>query len=198
MPSRLYVRELPPVHRMELLTSVDPDLLRWIRVDAEKHEFDLKAGDAVVAALRWKSALGSMATVVTAEAKLTIKRTGFLNPRITVRDAASGKDMAHLDAHPSRSTLVLAGGTTYDWHRTGLLVPGWHFRDRHGTEVLSLEPVREGLRLEGSLVEVTDAGRKLPQLLLLLLVGFYFIALAWLEDQAAAASSALLTAAVGP
>lgn len=183
---------------MEPLSSVDPDLLRWIRVDAEKHEFDLKAGDATIAALRWKSALGSMATVESAAGQRTIKRTGFLNPRITVRDAASGKDLAHLDAHPSRSTLVLAGGNTYDWHRTGLLVPGWHFRDRHGKEVLSLEPVREGLRLEGALVEVTETGRALPELLLLLLLGFYFIALAWLEDQAAAASSALLTAAVGP
>jgi hypothetical protein len=183
---------------MEPITSVDPDLLRWIRVDAEKHEFDLKAGDAIIASLRWKTALGSMATAELADGHRTIKRTGFLNPRITVRDAASGKDLAHLDAHPSRSTLVLAGGTTYDWHRTGLLVPGWHFRDRHGNEVLSLEPVREGLRLEGALIGITEVGRHLPDLALLLLTGFYFIALAWLEDQAAAASSALLTAAVGP
>ena len=198
MPSRLYVRELPPVHRMELLTSVDPDLLRWIRVDAEKHEFDLKAGDAVVAALRWKSALGSMATVVTAEAKLTIKRTGFST-------LGSQFGMPHRERTwptsmpiPPEAPSYLAGGTTYDWHRTGLLVPGWHFRDRDLERRSSVSsPCARGCdwKAPSSRSPTRVASFRNYSSFC---SSVYFIALAWLEDQAAAASSALLTAAVGP
>ena len=47
-----------------------------------------------------------------------------------------------------------------------------------------MEPVRQGRRLEGGAVICTPQGAKLPELLLLVVASWYFIVLAWFEDEA--------------
>jgi hypothetical protein len=183
---------------MKAIEDVDPGLLRWVRSHVDRHEYDLEAGDDVIATLRWQKPVGSLAEAKSSQGEWTLKRSGFLSPSLVVRDSKSGADLAHLFAHFNHSTVRLPNGARYEWNRTGLMVPGWHFRDVRGQEVVSFEPTREHLRLEGGLLTVLPAARSLPELTLLLILGWYFIVLAWVEDEAAAASSAVLGATVGP
>jgi hypothetical protein len=53
-----------------------------------------------------------------------------------------------------------------------------------GQELLHLEPVREGRHLSAGAVVVAPEGAELPDLLLLTAISWYFIVLAWFEDEA--------------
>jgi hypothetical protein len=177
---------------------VDRSTLRWLRAEQDRHEFQLAAEDDVVATLRWKSTVGSLAVAESAQGRWTLKRTGFLNPAIGLREADTGKDLGRLLAHGSHGSWIPAEGERLDWRRTSLLIPGWRFQDAKGNVVLEFEPVREKLRLVGALLTIAPKSESRPDLLQLLVVGLYFIALAWLEDQAAATSEGVLSATVGP
>jgi hypothetical protein len=76
------------------------------------------------------------------------------------------------------------GGRSYRFHRVGFLVPAWQVTSRDGKEVLHVEPVREGRHLRGGAVVVAPEATDLPELLLLSVLSWYFIVLAWFEDEA--------------
>ncbi len=146
--------------------------------------FDLASGDARVATLRWARHGGSLATAELSTGSWTLKRGGFLNPRVTVRAAGADADVARLSAHVSSHRIEVRGGRTYHFRRAGLLVPAWKVSTESGDEILHIEPVREGRKLEGGAVLASPTGVATPDLLLLAIVSWYFIVLAWFEDEA--------------
>jgi hypothetical protein len=164
--------------------SVDRSTLRWLRTQESPAEFTLSAGEAPVARLRWLQAGGSLATAETAEGSWTLKRGGFLNPHITLRKPGGGENLARLTAHLSHHEIQIARGASYRFHRAGLLVPAWKVTTEEGGEVLHIEPGREGRKLEGGAVVAASTAVDLPDLLLLAVIGWYFIVLAWFEDEA--------------
>ena len=165
-------------------SSVDRSTLRWLRSAESPVEFTLSAGDAPVARLLWQESSGSLARAQTASGEWTLKRGGFLNPHITVRGAAGGENLARLTVHLSYHAIELASGVTYRFHRAGVLVPAWKITTEAGREVLHIEPVREGRKLVAGAVLASPAAIDLPELLLIAVVGWYFIVLAWFEDEA--------------
>ena len=165
-------------------SSVDRSALRWQRTNETPMEFTLSSGDAPVAVVRWHQAGGSLASADLSDGQWTLKRGGFLNPHITVRRAGGGDTLARLTAHLSHHQIELSGGATYRFHRAGVLVPAWKLTALDGTEVLHIEPVREGRKLEGGAVVAAGEGASLPELLLLVVLAWYFIVLAWFEDEA--------------
>jgi hypothetical protein len=177
---------------MKHLADVDSGSLRWSRAGAG-HSYELLAGSDVLATLRWRKALGSLAVAETAEGTMSLKRAGFLSPYVSVQEP-SGKVLASLHVHWNASSLHVASGELYRWMRLGYWVPAWRFDDRSGNELVNFEPVRRENRLEGALVVVSERGRAVPDLLLLLVLGWYFIVLSWIEDEAVAASGAVLRA----
>jgi hypothetical protein len=56
--------------------------LRWVQPDVVDRRDQRRAGDAILATLRWENLLGSLATGETAEGRWTLKRAGFLRPRV--------------------------------------------------------------------------------------------------------------------
>jgi hypothetical protein len=164
--------------------SVDRIALRWLRGPGPETAFTLSSGDANVATLRWTEGARSLATAETADAQWTLKRGGFLNPHITARRAGSPADLARLSVHLSYHRIELAGGPGYRFRRAGLLVPAWTITTDDGVEVAHIEPVREGRTLVGGAVLVPAAAADRPELLLLVVLGWYFIVLAWFEDEA--------------
>ena len=176
--------------------SVDPTAMRWIRPVADKQSYELRAGDTLLARLEWAGRVGSLAHATTADQTWTLKRGGFLQPHVTVRDAG-GQDRARLSMHLSAGTLEVPGGGAYRFRRAGLLVPAWQFWDPAGRQIVHIEPVAERTRLSGGLIQVDPEFAKHPVLPLLVTVGWYFIVLAWFEDEAARASETILAAASG-
>jgi len=178
---------------MKKLADADLDALRWSR-SGETHSYELTSGSDVVATLHWSKSMGTLATAEGEGVRWTLKRSGFLAPVVTVRDATSGKDLAMLHVHLNNSLLQLPGGVSYRWSRTGFWIPAWEFQDVMGAELVNFEPVREETRLQGGLVEVARPARTSPDLFLLLVLGWYFIVQSWIEDEAVAASRAILDA----
>ena len=164
--------------------SVDRSTLRWLRSRENPVEFTLSAGDSPVARMRWSQLGGSLATAETDQGSWTLKRGGFLNPHITVRKSGAGENLARLTVHLSYHAVELAEGISYRFHRAGLLVPAWKITTDAGREVLHIEPVREGRKLVGGAVIAAPTALNLPELLLLGVIGWYFIVLAWFEDEA--------------
>ena len=146
--------------------------------------FTLDAGDAHIAELSWSRREGSLATFKTVTGSWTLKRTGFLDPRVTVRVAGQEATVARLSAHLSAHRIEVRGGGSYQFRRAGMLVPAWTVSTDDGHELLHIEPVREGRKLEGGAVLVSDLGAGAPDLLLLVALSWYFIVLAWFEDEA--------------
>lgn len=181
---------------MQKLSEATLDGLRWTR-SGEPHSYQLKSGSEVVATLHWDRPLETVATAEADGVLWTLRRSGFLAPVVTVRDRPAEKDLAILHVHLNHSVLQVGGGATYRWARTGFWVPAWEFQSLAGGELVDFEPVREEARLEGGLVTVSPAGRSEPNLLLMLVVGWYFIVQSWIEDDAVAASRAILDATSG-
>jgi hypothetical protein len=164
--------------------SVDRSTLRWLRTGESPLEFTLSAADALVARLRWLHSAGSLARAETASGEWTLKRGGFLNPHVTVRKPGGGENLARLTVHLSYHAIELASGVTYRFHRAGVLVPAWKITTEAGREVLHIEPIREGRKLVGGAVLAAPTAVDLSELLLLVVIGWYFIVLAWFEDEA--------------
>jgi len=139
------------------------------------------SGESTIATLEWAQHGGSLATLRGAAGEWTLKRGGFLNPHITARSA--DVVVARLSVHLNHHQIDLTGGTSYRFHRAGVLIPAWQVAAANGKEVLHVEPVRDGRHLvAGAVVVAPDAG-DLPDLLLLLALSWYFIVLAWFEDE---------------
>ncbi|HXW67664.1 MAG TPA: hypothetical protein VEL82_07315 [Thermoplasmata archaeon] len=166
------------------LAGVDRTTLRWLRRTERPAAFALLAGESAVAELEWSRVDGSLASGRTADAAWTLKRIGFLHPRLTVRAAPGGPDVARVSIHLNYHRIELADGGAFRFHRAGLLVPAWKVSTEDGAELLHVEPVREGRRLVGGAVIASDAGARAPELPLLAIVSWYVIVLAWFEDEA--------------
>jgi hypothetical protein len=164
--------------------DVDRSTLRWLRTSERPMQFVLEAGEARLLELNWSAASGSLATAVSAGTSWTLKRGGFLSPHVSVRRADGPATIARISAHLNHHQIDLADGTSYRLHRAGFLVPAWIVSRSNGEELLHIEPVREGRKLEGGAALASPAGVGSPDLLLLVVASWYFIVLAWFEDEA--------------
>jgi hypothetical protein len=174
--------------------SVDPTALRWLRTGDSPMEFELSAGDQRVARLAWNRPSGTLATLTTSGGTTTMKRVGFLHPRVTARagnpprdTARAGnppRDTARVSVHLNYHRIEFPGGASFRFHRAGLLLPAWQVTTDAGEELLHLEPVRDGRKLVGGAVVASAAGAHRPELSLLIGLAWYVIVLSWFEDEA--------------
>jgi hypothetical protein len=183
------------------LGSVDVSSLRWLRTLNSPAGFTLYSGDRPVAEVTWASANGSRALATTAEGRWTLKRAGFLLPHLTLRVEGAPNDAARITLHADiradlARTEVTAGrigdnyhrvdfvaGPQFRFSRTGVQTPAWRVRTDAGVEVAHIEPLREGRTLTSAAVIVTPEGSGHPELLAVLVFTWYFIVLAWFEDE---------------
>lgn len=161
-------------------------------------EFSLSSDTKAVARLRWQQARGSLASAESADGTWTLKRGGFLNPHVIVRRAGTPGEAARLTVHLNYHRIQVAGGASFRFHRAGVLVPAWKVTTEDGREVLHIEPVREGRKLEGGAVLPASDALDRPELLLLTVLAWYFIVLAWFEDEALVPLEGADTPAPGP
>jgi len=169
--------------------SVDPSELRWIRTAESPAAFSLQAADAEVATLTWNQPGGSLATARTAETTWTLKRAGFLQPSIVVREAGAAEPVARLTAHLARHEISVRGAPAYRLRHVSHLVPSWRLTTDRGEELLHIEPVPERRTLEAGAVVVSPVPGSPPTLLLVVL-SWYFVVLTWFEDEAIEALAA--------
>lgn len=100
---------------MKRLSEVSDRDLKWLQPHTLKQEYELRAGDEVVATLRFKTAFGSLATAESADGCWTFKRVGFWHPRVTVRACGDETDIAVFKNRTwnNGGTLELPDGRRY-------------------------------------------------------------------------------------
>jgi hypothetical protein len=171
---------------MELvaLASVDATALRWLRTADSPAAFELASGDRPVGRLAWQRPSGTLATFATADSAVSLKRVGFLHPIVTARRASDPRDLARVSVHLNYHRIEIAGGPSFRLHRAGLMVPAWKVSTEGGTELLHIEPIREGRKLVGGAVIASPDGARRGEIGLLAGLAWYMIVLAWFEDEA--------------
>jgi hypothetical protein len=164
-----------------------PDLLpRWVQRDLADRRYELRAGGSVVATLRWERAWGSLATGETAEGRWTIKRTGFLRPRVTVREAGSETQVALVSLHSGGTTgeVKLADEHEFRWNGMTPHRAECAFTSVAGEPLVTFRPRFVMMQSEAE-IEIEKRALALPELSLLALLGWYLIVLINEETVAA-------------
>jgi hypothetical protein len=164
--------------------SIDPAALRWLRTSTGPLGFELSSSDRSLGRLAWARPSGTLATWTTAAGSTSLKRVGFLHPRLTARVGTDPRDVAQVSVHLNYHRIELGTGTRYRFHRAGLLVPAWKLLTDSGEELLHVEPIRDGRALAGGAVIASPAAVHLEDLPLLVALAWYVIVLSWFEDEA--------------
>lgn len=174
---------------MNALSDINATLLAWVEV-TPRH-FELQAEGEVIATLRWPKPIRSVALGDSSTGLLIFKQISRFGPRVRVRDADSGADVAALGvASPEKpNNLTLATGETFN------LKPadndGITIQDPSGDTVLTLRgdcyssPCTVRV-IRGTAWKTSDTS------LLLIMLGLYVLELQSEEDLAATLAATTL------
>ena len=178
---------------MRRINEIGSQELRWVQPSVRQSTYELRAGDEVVAALRWQKACGSLADATTEDHHWTFKRTGFWHPRVTVRVPGSDADVAIFTARwTGTGTLELPSERRFHWGAANAWQSQWAWQDTEGAPLVLFKG-RQGLaKVEGQ-VEITPAAAALPELDLLVTLGWYLVVLRARENAAAAGAVVVVT-----
>jgi len=169
--------------------------LVWVQPARLKQEFDLTAGVEVVGTLRWNRA--SLATAETAGQSWTFKREGFWHPRITVRLPGSDDNIATFQpGWGGGGTLDLAWGPHVRFAAANFWHSQWDWIDAQGQPVVHFKSHQGLLKVEGQ-VEIEPGGIELPDLPLLVVLGWYLLVLFARDAAASSAATAAVIASSG-
>jgi len=171
---------------MRPIAEVASQELLWTQPAALRREHELRAGDDVVATLKFQR--GSLADAEAAGWHWTFKRQGFWNPRVTVRTVGSETDLAVF--HPrwiGGGTLEFPDGRALRLSSANFWQSEWVWQDNE-KPLLRIKG-RHGLIKANGAVEIQPEALSYPDLAMLVLLGWYLILL-HAEDSAAASAGA--------
>jgi hypothetical protein len=161
--------------------------LHWVPAKGLKRAYELHAADGTVGRIRWPKLFGSLAEAEYRGNRWTFKRGGFLRPHVTVRNESSGEDLAVLDLTWGGSGLLkMRDGARFRWERLGFWARRFAFTDEVGVELVAFEPTFGLLRRTG-VVDIRPEAAKVPELGMLVTLGWYVIMLI-ADDEAASAA----------
>jgi hypothetical protein len=173
---------------MESMARASDKALCWTQVAPRVYE--LRVDLQRFARLEWVTPVGSLATGTAADGHWTIKRMGFLRPRITVRLADQEPNLAIWSSIArGQSLLAFRDGRSFLWRATRRRHGERGFFDGRGVRVISFRPLTKKVRCQG-LVEIGAGQEKRTELPLLAILGWYLLVLEHDDDEAAAAAAA--------
>jgi hypothetical protein len=139
--------------------------LRWVHPDLLRREYELRAGDEVLARISYTGALSSQVRAETAAGLWTFERTG-LRQVITILALDAHTEPASVKRGMSgQATLLFPDGHEYRWHCSSFWRDAWTWLNDEGTPLLHLK--------SGTQVQLEQAARDLPELALLATLGWY-------------------------
>jgi len=174
---------------MKTLDEIDNfEGLKWVQTGRLESRL-LAPDNEQVARLIWKNSWGSLATGESADGIWTMKRKGFLHPKITIRSSISDVGIVTMSLGGS-GILELAEVPGYRFDRTK---QGIAVLDSSGSEILIVRPVVAARsRLEG-VIQIEERTRGLPRglLSLLAILSWYIVVLISSYDNDAAFIAAM-------
>jgi hypothetical protein len=177
---------------MKSLNEVNHAGLRWVQT--AKLESQLVTGnDESVGNLVWKNSWGSLATGESADGRWTLKRLGFVRPKITIRKAGSDSNVGVVSMNSGvEGTLHLAGGELYRFNLSDDLIT---VIDSQGRKVMMLKRSPSKKKNEEASLEITTGASE--HLSLLAIIGWYLVLLVSHYDDYDASYIGALTAIMG-
>jgi hypothetical protein len=171
---------------MRSISTAANQPLKWVQPSAFRMEYELQAGEEVLASLVFRSSFGTLATTETADGCWTFKRVGFWQTRLTVRSCGEEQDLAVF-----KNNTWSGGGTLEfpDGRVFRATTNFWQTRlEFHNAAEEILVAFHSGgfFHLSAD-VEVTTVGATLPELPLLLSLGLYLIIMMQQDSAAGAA-----------
>lgn len=159
--------------------------LHWVQPSALHRAYELRAGDEVLASLRFRG--GTLADVATPEGQWTFKRQGFWHQQVTVRRAGSDTDVAVFRPHwTGGGNLVAGDGTGLEFASASFWQSEWQWRQQDDV-LVTYRRARELIKAEAEM-EIAPGAAKLPNLGILVVLGWYLILLFGRDTAAQTAS----------
>ncbi len=157
--------------------KLDPGELEWVQPEAFRRFYQLTRDGRVMATLEFEKLGGSLATGQYGQSAWTMKRAGFLAPRVIVRQAGSAQDLAIFTPIWNGSGwLVFGSGRRYQLRSKNFWATEWAFEAEDGTPALVLNGP-SGFLQHGGHAIVTEFGASLPEAPLLVLLIWYLCVL---------------------
>ena len=173
---------------MRAIHDAAPSTLSWQQPQAFKCDYELRAGDELLATLRKASRFGLAMDGEIGAARFTLRPEGFLRSRTTVQeDGATGEPVVFQSGFCGGGRLALPDGRSYRWKMTSFWGSRWAFVDDSDRPLVSFKS-RNRLFRAGSDVEIGPGALALPELPVFLLLGWYLL-LRIAQDSAAAAAA---------
>jgi len=160
--------------------------LEWRQPEVLRRFYQLTQDGREIAMLRFESSCGSLATGQCGQTQWTFKRTGFLSPKISVREAGSEANLALFSpGWMGAGCVVFNSGRRYHLRHTNFWGTEWAFEAEDGTAAITLSG-HQGFFKQGGAASVTQSAAGLPETPVMLLLIWYLRVL-MNEDASAAA-----------
>jgi hypothetical protein len=176
---------------MRAIREVTQQALRWSQPSTFKREYELRAGDEVLATLRWQKPFGSLALAESTDGTWTFKRSGFFSPNVTVRVPGSETEVAVFKPgwRGTEGTFRFSDGRCYQWLNTSFWSSEWIFAKEGGEPLIHFKPEFAFFK-QAAEVKVEPGAVPVPDLSLLTVLGWYLLILLS-EDSGAAAAGVM-------
>jgi len=163
--------------------------LQWIQPSAFKMEYELQAGDAVVATLNFRSSFGSFATASNAEGSWTFKRIGFWQSKASVRLSGSDSDLAVFrnNTWSGGGALEFPDGREYPAN-TNFWATQYEFKTKAGEPLISYKKIGGMLHMSSG-VEIHPLAKNIPELSWMVPFGWYLTVMMYMDSAASAAAA---------
>lgn len=159
--------------------------LQWVHPHLLSAEYELRAGDEVLARLHCKGALSSQVRVETASGLWMFERKG-LRQTITVLALDTQAELATIKRGMSgQAALIIPDGREYMWQCTSFWRDVWTWVNTEGTPLLHLK--------RGARVHLETTAQDLPDLALLATLGWYLHK----QQEEEAATAAAIVPVIG-
>ncbi|MGE5221694.1 MAG: hypothetical protein ACM3PY_04605 [Omnitrophica WOR_2 bacterium] len=181
---------------MENLRMAIGNEIEWIQPKINQRSYVLCTGDTVFASLRFETSFGSLASAEAADGSWTFKRVGFFKTHVTVRRAGEETDLAVYTPNwfGTEGAIQFTGGRSYTWKPANFWATQYQIQDSLEKVVLTYKSGKEHSNLPDlfkvqARVEIDPAYENIPEISLLVLLGWYLMILRHDDDTTAAAAA---------
>lgn len=177
---------------MENLRMAIGNELEWIQPKINQRSYVLCSDETVFASLAFKKSFGSLASAEAVDGNWTFKRVGFFKARVTVRHPGEETDLAVYTPNWSgtEGNIQFTGGRSYAWKTANFWATQYQILDSLGIPILKFQSGKDHSKLPDlfkmqARVEISPAYENLPELSLLVLLGWYLMILKHDDDTTA-------------
>jgi hypothetical protein len=166
--------------------------LMWVQPKAMKQRFELRCGDEVLAVMQWQSSWRSGATVEAAEGSWSFRRQGFRQQVVIEANRADVPAPTLSRRWTGSATLSFPDGHGYLWKRSGFWGIKRAWTTPEGVPLVSFK-TKYGFMKTGGEVVVDPLAAALPDLAVLMTLGWYLMVMEARDAATAASSSAVIS-----